>query len=334
MTNRRSDCNENVQNTADPTISHNLVGAKAVPITTAPSQLSRENLNAVVLASAQQAPRVSTINDNGSLICLEDVFDATIPSDEAADNVAAWSKFVECDATLYGDEKETALLKYLSSNTGKYTEEVTNTVAEFIRIIGSNPKLHHLVEMVSDGNETTFRFITMLRANGRDNHEHLRAKKRVLNSMLVVYIHQKRRKDVDDKDSPKALYSMSMYGKLLKHLFAFFWKAGVHIQQRDLVSFPGSYSTCITQLINNARFENPNLVNRTNVASVEIQDEEKIRKAITAHRFDPINNPEHLLWLVTYRLSRDLALRGGIEVSVSNLCPPSIAVQFSDVPLL
>ena len=140
-------------------------------------------------------------------------------------------------------------------------------------------------------------------------------KKRLLNYCLCIYFTQKRKEKVQDKASPEALYQLGLYSKFAKHLFAHFSSAGIIIQQQHISGMVGSYVAYLNDLFKWAKLDRPDLGSRPNRASVNLADDEKIRSAVAQGALHPYHNPMDMLRLLTYLLTRDIALRGGTEVS-------------------
>ena len=262
---------------------------------------------ALVVKAAVEQRTIAGLTRTGSKSDLATMVASLPPDGQDEDDVAMWASFAQTSDEIYGMDTSTIQLES-GNKKGNETEKI-RIFRDFAGALSRHKTLHKLVELVDDPttNGKILRIFSILRGHPDQ------AKKRVLNACLIVWAQNHWKKGFD-RDDILGMPQPNYTDKCIKHIFKVFHDQFVHIQHSEMKVFPGSYWFHLAKNFARAAESRPDFGRKPNQASVEHDDEMKLRNN-SSPPYRPEENYDDLFALILYKFSRDLFNRGGDEVS-------------------
>lgn len=239
-----------------------------------------------------------------SVNLVESIPNLMPPTGSSADDVGAWSKFAERSSDLFGENTDT--IRFLTGNDTGYDKAKRNSMVELFLVLQNSKAFQKLCDIVptagsSDEAAQGIRLIELLK--GQKTAE----KKRLLNAALVVYSLNHCRDGFEAGD-PQGYYQPNTMQTKLKHIFRLLKESGISYEQRDFKSYPSAYKAVFKTIFDEAQRIRPEYGRKPFQASVEFNDDWKIR-SMADPVFRPWDVPRDALLLAFYFTNRDIQFR-------------------------
>jgi len=188
--------------------------------------------------------------------------------------------------------------------------------------ISKNKKLAPLAQIVkTDENTSTFKFFQLLR------YEKTAIKKSILNTVLIMFVktltkkkENPARKSIEEmtaQEQADCEYQPNSMSRFLRQLFKVFKDNGIGFVQGDFKGMPNSFYSHLTERFANCLQHKPDYATEAKKAPTWMTDNKDLQEAFedTKKEYDPEKNYNDNMETLVYKLSRDLSLRSGMEVS-------------------
>jgi hypothetical protein len=283
-----------------------------VPAPTTTTSVPEMALGAASISILRELAYGKSVEPEGS----SDAVASLVPS--GSEDVNEWAQFMRTSTVLYGDESMTESIRSLSTNTKAYGNEKLVYILRFFNILSTLPSFQKLtLPATTEEGTTTLLFFKMIQGVKTD------AKKVLLNSALVAFGQLIRKKDYPDGtdishlselERAQIMYQPNVLQKIFKHLFKVFKDNSIMFTQSDFTSVHGSYKAFFVEAIKDTKKLRPDdYGTKPNQAGVEMSDDRKMHECADPPLY-PFSVFGDNLMILSYKLSRDVQLRGGDEV--------------------
>jgi hypothetical protein len=239
------------------------------------------------------------------------------PSDTLPDDIGEWSRYIHFAPSVY--EQSEAASKFLyktDRNNNPQTVETLHNKSkrkvflDFLKNLSQHEVFKSVTEMVDDDQHPgcqVLRLVKLLRG------EVTQVKKDLLNQLVGCWVI-----NLIPKTKSKEHYQPGSVVNYLCKVFKTLWDCCIRIQNQDLKNCKNSYNGYLEKVWAHMNKKDATFGRRPNKATVEHDDQWKIRNAATPP-MDPDKNYMDLLSMCMYGVGTDLKCRNG-EVSFCFVC--------------
>ena len=229
------------------------------------------------------------------------------------------SDFIDNDPNLYGSSKFTEKLKSISSLSPRYLKEKNTDWNRFLAAVSLHPKLQVLTKLVTDP-QNKQQMVPYLIILCRDGYS--RPKYNILNACFIAFSLTLKKKgceninlgdEVFTKDHVAAVYKPNTLDVMYKRIFAALKSLGViAFSLTHSFNDTGGFKNFWNIVMGKCKAINDTYNHRSRDSQFDPDADEKIRKN---KRWNPWENYQDCLTLLTHYVLRNFMLRGRKEVS-------------------
>ena len=270
-------------------------------------RLSKAELRAAAYAIVHKTSIGQIFTDAKNKVIVKPPLSDQAPTGQSVNHASAWAAFANSNE-VFGEDTNS-----IRTDTGNISnndsEKVTN-FTKFTTMIQQHPNFHRLSELVDDPEGGRVLRMSLVLRGAQTS-----AKLDLLNAMMIVWAREFKMKK---KPGTQAMYQPNYVEKCCQHIFKCLHNTGVTLNHADFNGMCGSYWAYFSKEFDKASVDRPKFGKLPMRASVEYDDEYKLRfKAEPPFDLRNYNDLNKVLTL--YKVTRDFTNRGGKEASFS-LC--------------